>query len=960
MLLKMKRYLFLILLCLSTYCSFGTDLPVVELTQIEEVIELEDSIFLAVAKGAETIDEGVTLRQIISELSFKSIVDREGEIEKDQSYWGAFRLINKVADGRNHEIWVMEFSSMNSHIEVFVVAADDHLDKSVTGSFVPIKEHTFSPKSGTNTVKLRVPQGEQVEVYFKVRNERFNHAPNFNIELSELTTFIGKNYEQATIDGVYIGFALMLLLYNLFLNIKVKKRSYLYYSVYVLGIVIFTGYHSGYLADAISFTPFAKFPTTIQFFKFSIYFSLVFYIAFNRRFLRLKRCMPVWNKRLRNLAILALPLLGLEIYLIVSSNYSYYPSDYCNMGYALIFVVVSFCFAVDLLRRKDIPGALYIAIGTFCMGGGILITAVLRLQELGYSLLSFQVASICEFLWFSVGLADARMKAQEEKQANALELEKNKLKFEQERQRALDQEQLMERLKRFYNNLTHEFKTPISIIKGNAGLKELGRENKQKIIHNADVLSKLVQDQLGLLKLDTTKVRIASVEVDLIKTLREWIANFDTEVKAKKQNLSLDQKKESLLISTDPEHLYRIVNNLIGNAIKFTPENGEISIKVREKDDKVQIDVIDNGIGISKENQERIFEREFQVDTPLKLEGSGLGLAIVKEFTQFINGLITIDSTIDEGSKFTLVLPKMLNIEVVERPIISNQPISELESEESERIRTIEKEVIDHQLDTLLVIEDNEDIAEVYQEMFKKKFNVLIAKDGVEGYNKAVEHIPNFILCDVMMPKMDGFTVCEKLRGNPATNHIPIIMITAKSAETDRIKGYRNGVDNYITKPFNNEQLIIIVDNLQKRQHALINRFQEKVFGQATSKNLSDSEVDEVDDIFKLEDQFIKDLIVVIEGNISNSKFKASDIATALYLSHDKLRKKLRNISGYTIPEFVRNYKIFKAKKLLLTTNKQVREICYEVGFTSPAVFTRDFKRSVGMTPKQFRENSQV
>jgi len=948
--IELKRTLFLLLFCLCSLISFGTDLPITILEKPGEVIGLNTSIVLAIAKDDTNFNPS-KLRPSILQPEFRPISEWEGKIEVDQTYWGAFRLENSLTNGKNYEDWIIEFSTMNSNIEVYVITADEEVYYSRTGSFIPLKEHSFVPKPGSNVAKLTIPFGQQVKVYFKTKCARKKHAPEFSLKLSDLSTFMRKRRGEIIWDGIYIGFALLLLLYNLILNIKVKRRSYLFYSAYIFGIVVYASYRSGFLANALSYTPLANFPPSIQFFKLSIYFSLVCYLYFSRRFLRLSRNMPRWDDRFRWLTIAAIPCIVIESCLIIWYEYSYYPSDLFNIIYALVFVGFSFCFAFRLYQKKEILGWSYIAAGTFLMSFGIIVTAVLRLQELAFSLAPFQISSIGEFMCFSLGLADARMKNEQEKQRTALELEKNKLKLANQTKEALNQLELKEAQRRFYDNMTHEFKTPITVIKGIANFEDLDNSDREIIKKNADKLIALVQEQLKLSQSNSSKLPLNISQFDLINTLQNWIEDFSPNVKFKQQKLNFNSKSTTIHINSDINHLEKIVYNLIGNACKFTPNKGIINVRVKEETDAVQIAISDSGIGISKKDLAFIFHRAYQADSPQKEEGSGIGLSLVKEMTQLIKGEIKVESELGKGSTFTLILPKIPFLEIEEPHLQFALPQKE------EHRNTIEENMTTDlppstisEKESILIIEDNEDIIYLYKKILRDKFRIEVALNGLEGYDKASELVPDIIICDVMMPEMNGFQVSEKLRANPATNHIPIIMVTAKTNPIDKRQGLRNGVDYYMTKPFDNEELVMIIENLQIRKKALLDRFKTIEFESSTK---SDS-----GDIFKIEKKFIQDLVQIVEKDLLTNKLLAPDIATELGFSLRTVRKKLKNFTGFTIPQFITNYRVYKAKKLLKETDDMVQTIGYAVGFSAPEVFNREFKKIVNLTPNQFRNNS--
>jgi DNA-binding response OmpR family regulator len=401
----------------------------------------------------------------------------------------------------------------------------------------------------------------------------------------------------------------------------------------------------------------------------------------------------------------------------------------------------------------------------------------------------------------------------------------------------------------------------------------------------------------------------------------------------------------------------------LANALKFTPEAGKIifhASKVEQQGQPVlKLKVKDTGIGIRPEDIELIFDRFYQINHPgkNKEEGTGIGLALVKELVELMNGQIVVDSQIGEGTTFILYLPIASKVSPRIRQAATGQqgaafspsgenafipPDDPQNEEEVDRTEAIASS----SLPELLIIEDNQDIITYIKTILKNSYNFHIARNGGAGIEKALEVVPDIIISDVMMPEKDGYEVCKILKQDERTSHIPIILLTAKSTQQDKVEGLKYGADAYLTKPFDREELIIRLKKLVAIRQQLQQRYTP------TSSSAIAKEAN-----LSIEEAFLQKLHEHIQRNLSDAEFGVSQLAAATHLSQMQLYRKLKALTGKTPSQFIRSYRLQKGLELLKAGQLTVAEIAYEVGFTDPSYFSRTFQKEFRKNPSSFLNN---
>ena len=526
----------------------------------------------------------------------------------------------------------------------------------------------------------------------------------------------------------------------------------------------------------------------------------------------------------------------------------------------------------------------------------------------------------------------------------------------------------------FFTNISHELRTPLTLIADpvemlleNQSIKGKARDLLKMVQRNALALQQLVGSILDFRKIQNGKMDLQLYRFDIVKAITLWTSDFQLAAERKhiKLHLDVDGFKGHGEIVADKEKIARIVFNLLSNALKYTPAGGDIFVSLKTADnDFLRIDVRDTGKGISHEEAEKVFERFFQAKGAAS--GTGIGLALVKSFVELHHGRAWVESETDKGSDFVVVIPckQMADPQVIHNDdeTVDNSESSSL-SAGKEMINESDLQYIDDGnkqsgklqklLDeqgnkpSILVIDDNNDIRQYLRTLLQDDFYVFEASDGKEGLEVALKEVPDLVICDVMMPVMNGLEFTEQLKTQTITSHIPVIMLTAKNLDEHRAEGYEHGADSYITKPFHSKVLLSRIENLLKQRRLLKTHF-ENLFNQTSQSAEQEIAMSQLEDRDK---QFLHQLHAIIQKNLSNSEFGVEDVGKEIGLSRVQLYRKVKAMTGSSVVDLLRKARLAKAKRLLESRSMSVSEVAYEVGFSAPSYFTKCFKEEYGMLP---------
>lgn len=549
-------------------------------------------------------------------------------------------------------------------------------------------------------------------------------------------------------------------------------------------------------------------------------------------------------------------------------------------------------------------------------------------------------------------------------------------------QRKLEQAEA-ERLKemdvlktQLYTNITHEFRTPLTVIMGMVD-NISGHEKERKLIQrNSQNLLRLINQLLDLSKLDAGTMKLDLVRGDIINYLQYLTESFYSMAQERKIKLTFYSEAQQLLMDFDEGKIQHIVFNLLSNALKFTGEGGKVVLhanQVEENDQSfLKLKVQDTGIGIQDEQIHQIFNRFYQADNSLtrRGEGTGIGLALTKELVELMGGNITAQSKLGNGTTFTILLP--VRVSAAEQQVSKSlKPVTvdmlPAPKEVSEPVLSQNNGHEDEGKPVLLVIEDNPDVVTYIVGLLEKDYAVLVAKDGQAGIEKALESVPDIIISDVMMPEKDGYEVCETLKNDERTSHIPIILLTAKSEQSDRLIGLRKGADAYLMKPFNKDELLVRLEKLVALRRVLQKKYGDwrlvigDAGGQVSSLNFGSNEKRDPSQTITsveptLEDIFLQKIQKVIEDKMDDTELGIVHLCRAVSLSHTQVFRKLKALTGENPTLYIRKMRLQKAAELLKTADLNISEIAYAVGFSDPNYFSRAFSEEFGAPPSEMRK----
>jgi len=513
----------------------------------------------------------------------------------------------------------------------------------------------------------------------------------------------------------------------------------------------------------------------------------------------------------------------------------------------------------------------------------------------------------------------------------------------------------LDRLKSlFFANISHEFRTPLTLILGQvesvmASVSDTRDKEKLAVANqNAKRLLLLINQLLDLSKVESGNMELRTTQHNLVSFLQRLFFSLESLADSKKITFRFLPERDNIQAVFDPEKIEKVFFNLISNAIKFTNNNGEIVVSVKTVGLKyVEIYVRDNGIGIPENQLTNIFSRFFQVDNleHSNFEGTGIGLSLVKELVELHHGEVVAKSAVGAGSTFVVKLPVgelneenkdevVAQISDFSSLIIRHTEIDQIEIDDDESVQ--EKEIV-------LIVEDHKEVRAFIRDQLENDYQVKEAENGKTGMIAALKIIPDLIVTDLMMPKVNGFQFCNEVRNDARTSHIPIIMLTAKAGFDDKMEALETGIDDYIIKPFHPQELKLRVRNLINQRKLLRSRFK-------IATVIKPSEVTMV----SVDQQFLEKTIHTIEKNIDNQNFSVESLAEAVNMSVSQLNRKLNALIEQPAGQLMRSLRLQRAADLLKKNAGSIAEICYQLDFNDPAYFSRAFKKQFGCSPSAF------
>ena len=533
---------------------------------------------------------------------------------------------------------------------------------------------------------------------------------------------------------------------------------------------------------------------------------------------------------------------------------------------------------------------------------------------------------------------------------------KTQLELEHEHAKKLEEVDKMK--SNFYANISHEFRTPLMLILGPVEklLSKVKEEDNQKqaglIKGNAKRLLTLINQLLDLSRLEAGKLKLKASFGNIAQFVKGLAMEFESIAERKDISLKVLMEKEFVEAYFDKEKLEKIITNLLSNAFKFTPSGGRITVKLSETStNQVEIIIRDSGIGIPKSELTKIFDRFYQVDGShtREHEGTGIGLALTKELVELHKGNIFVDSVEGHWTEVKLNFPlgreHLTDAEIIDAgdfEMHKIENVEELAKSDSEAEELLNDNLIDKTI--VLIVEDNSDVREYIKDALMETYHVEEAANGEQGLRKAEKFIPDLIVSDIMMPKMDGYEMTRQLRQNDKTSHIPIILLTAKSDKDSRLEGLGLGADDYLIKPFDSDELLARIKNLIETRRRLQEKFGTgaAILKKPEKANLS-----------CLDEQFMNRIMMVVDEHLAEEEFSIEEFGKDVGMSRSQMHRKLKALTGKSASVYLRTVRLVKAKQLIEEKKGTISEISYQVGFSSPAYFSRCFKDEFGFTPSE-------
>ena len=507
----------------------------------------------------------------------------------------------------------------------------------------------------------------------------------------------------------------------------------------------------------------------------------------------------------------------------------------------------------------------------------------------------------------------------------------------------------------FFTNISHEFKTPLSLILGPVQTllahNSLPKEEQDLLFlikKNSNRLLHLISEVIEFRSYENNKMQMYFTKGNLKSFLTELNSFFTDPIKQKKLNFQFLAEDTSFEMLFDKEKVEKIYFNLLSNALKFTPQEGRISVSLEKQGEYASLRVFNSGSYIPKDKQNEVFEHFYKINPDS--EGSGIGLALVQALVASHNGTISVESTEGEGTTFLIRLPFTQEQVSAKAVYDSNYIETHLDllpslpaSDEKLKLPTVVPSAPEKP--TVLIVEDNEDMRQFIRYILSDNYNLIEAENGEEGFEVAKKHLPDVVISDVMMPKTDGFDLCQLLKTNVATNHIPVILLTAYALDEQKQVGFESGADAYISKPFNVKLLKTRVRKLIENRKKIRESFSNFLLNETKQETLG-----------KVEQQFITDFTQYVENSIANPELNIDEIADALGLSRSNLYRKIKSLTDYSPNELIRTIRVKYAKQLLNSKAKSISEVAYEVGFSSPSYFAKCFKDFYNESPTEYLE----
>lgn len=837
------------------------------------------------------------------------------------------------------------YETWHTYESVYFVQDGQIIREAKTGTYIPASQKDITANISVNRVLADFHKDRPVDIYLHIKDDTW---ASLLIELrAPHIPLPGTQTPMAKSMSTMANFTFIISIYVLCFFFYTRDRSYLY----LFGMLLFLFLHYKILHPEIPLITrfFPEYPFLREpIWAITTMGSYIFFMEFGRTFTNLRSVFPAGNKLINwcvriSLALLTLRLACWLIDPVLGTDLEF--------PFAMIIMLMSLSVVIRLAFLQDRLVRLYVYSGIwmffFAIYGVLWEINILPF----YDYPSPWMISQAGFMLLAALALAGKIQISE------------RAKLEVEKVKAIDSVK-----SRFFANISHEFRTPLSLIIGpvNQALEAIpasesvedqteipvkGRHLKV-MKRNAHRLQNLVDQILDLSKLDQGKMELRVSEGDIIQFVRSIVFSFESLAERKHILFRTHFPQPIRRAFYDRDKLEKILVNLLSNAFKFTPEHGEVAVRVEDTGSTLRIFVSDTGCGMEAEEADRIFDRFYQVEGS-RDQGTGIGLSLVKELVELHNGQIAVDSTAGKGTTFKVILPYLPDHFAAHQVIFTSEAgRSEsalpawLKEEAPEKDHSTPAEA---EAPVVLIVEDNPDLRQYIAEQMESGFQILTAPDGEAGLQMAETVVPDLIISDVMMPRRTGLELCEAVKNNVKTSHIPIILLTAKADLEARIDGLQTGADDYLTKPFHGRELLIRAKNLIEQRANLRKKFAGELQLRPTSMHLN-----------SMDEQFLQEVMQAIERNMDNEYFSVEDLAAAVSFSRSQLHRKLKALAGKSPNLLIREFRLTRAKELLEQQAASVSEIAFMVGYSNLSYFSRSFKDAFGVSPSEILPQQEL
>lgn len=922
-----------------------------ELDPTYPVHRLQDQL-LVIADQEQTLKPESLLRD--TSLVFTPGDNLPRLLEVGMLYWGKLRMIAKdTLSGwslhlEDRMIGLPAWTKSNGKVDVFAYSGDELIFHKRTGVEYPRRERDSDANWVLNQVALdQLPVDTPLTIILKVQGNSIGYPAYFNLSArSPEAAHYHQIYQFDNSFNIFLfGVTFIIFLYHLLQFVYLRQRVFFWFSLWLLFCMLTMAMSVGLVIG--DFTT-LRYPVWLLLAN-SVYYAFWF---FGREFIGSKQKFPRLDKFIQGLAFFVVVEVLINVgYVIIAQPQTYFTGVGIHYQLLNIYTVISLVLAIILTLKKD-PFARYFGVGALIGSAALIIGTLWALRILRPPMDPFAACMFLQIVIYSFGIAYRQQVLTQQAQNEKLQAQQTQA--EMQRMKDLDEIKT-----RFFANISHEFRTPLTLIAGplqqaetRSGRSEdpqainLDKKSYDIIKKNTQRLHRLVDQLLELSKIESGHVHLALKQGGLMQFIRSILYSFESMADRQNISLNISCSEDNPMAFYDKDKLEKILTNVLSNAFKYTPDGGMVTVVVDLGTNYLSVEVSDTGKGIDKEEVRHIFERFYRVEGSEK-KGSGIGLALTKELIDLHHGNISVESLKGTGTTFKIRLP--VTLEGLPDAIAAGEQwdratTPEMIPDASKGVYpTAESMPQDaRELPVVLLVEDNADLRHFISDILRPYYHVFSAEDGGQGERMAFEHIPDIVITDVMMPEKDGYQLCHSLKHNPKTSHIPIIMLTAKAGQENKLEGLTQGADSYLTKPFDDRELLIRMRNLLEAREKLWEHF--KGLDMLLSDDL---------EVTSIDDRFLQDVFATIKENLDNEQFGVEDMVRALGFSRSQLHRKLKAITGKSANQLIVEVRLNEAHRMLKQKVGSVSEVAYSVGYSSLSYFTRSFKNKFGSLPSK-------